>query len=135
MDIKKQLIQIKATAKQTLALKTYVFITKHFNIYALKLRDALINFKYALASESEQTKEMLWVYVKKSQGKASKEEMNFANKQFLEVCKSAGLSVFLFLPFSPITLPLIIKLGEKLGVDVLPDSFKPRKEPNSVIKN
>jgi len=127
LDAKKQLIQIQATAKQALALKTYVFIIEHFNNYASKLRNALINFKYALANESEQTKEMLWIYVKKSQGKATKEEMKFANRQFLDVCKSAGLSVFLFLPFSPITLPLIIKLGEKLGVDVLPDSFKPRK--------
>jgi hypothetical protein len=127
LDTKKQLIQIQATAKQALALKTYVFIIEHFNNYASKLRNALINFKYALASESEQTKEMLWIYVKKSQGKATKQEMKFANSQFLAVCKSAGLSVFLFLPFSPITLPLIIKLGEKLGVDVLPDSFKSRK--------
>lgn len=121
---KHQIILFKATLKQVLAFKTYLFIIEHFNNYNRKLRAALIKFKIALASESVQTKEMLRIYVKKSQGKASDEEMTFAHKQFLDVVRGAGLGVFLFLPFSPITLPLIIKLGEKLGVEVLPESFR-----------
>ena len=59
-----------------------------------------------------------------SQGQASPEDIKLANKQFRDLLKSMGLGVIIVLPFSPITLPLVVKLGRKLGVEVLPDSFK-----------
>ncbi|MCB0356574.1 MAG: hypothetical protein KDD40_06185, partial [Bdellovibrionales bacterium] len=77
------------------------------------------------ANETEQTKEMLQVYLRRSLGEEiSQQEMARAHQQFRDVFKSAGLGVILFLPFSPITLPFIIRLGEKLGIDVLPDSMR-----------
>ena len=77
-----------------------------------------------LATESKETKRMLEIYIKYPQGKTSPEDIGFANKQFGDVLKTAGLGVFLVLPMAPITFPLIIFLGKKLNIDVLPSSFK-----------
>lgn len=80
-----------------------------------------------LAQESKETKRMLEIYFNYTRGKASEEDLQFANKQFGDVLKTAGLGVFLVLPAAPITFPLIIFLGKKLGVDILPSSFKKDK--------
>ena len=77
-----------------------------------------------LAQESKETKRMLEIYLKYPQGKTSSEDIGFANKQFGDILKTAGLGVFLVLPAAPVTFPLIIYLGKKLGIDVLPSSFK-----------
>ncbi len=124
MPLKNSLIPKKVNWKTQLALKTYYLLIVYFENYKIKLKKALVIFKKGLANESEQTKQMLKIYLRKSKGAASPDELREANKQFVDLFKGAGLGVFIFLPFSPITLPLIIKLGERLGVDVLPDSFK-----------
>jgi hypothetical protein len=36
------------------------------------------------------------------------------------------LGVFAILPFAPITIPLIVKLGRKLGIEVMPSAFAPK---------
>ncbi|MBU2425362.1 MAG: hypothetical protein KKA56_00630, partial [Gammaproteobacteria bacterium] len=38
---------------------------------------------------------------------------------------ATGLGIFAVLPFAPITIPLIVKLGRKLGIEVLPSAFTP----------
>jgi Fe-S oxidoreductase len=89
-----------------------------------ELKSKLEKLKIALGKEREQTKQMLETYFNYTQGKASDEEMEQANKQFQDFLKTLGLGVFVILPGAPITIPLIVKLGQKLGVDVIPDSFK-----------
>jgi hypothetical protein len=37
------------------------------------------------------------------------------------------LGVFAVLPFAPVTIPLVVKLGQWVGVDVLPSSFNINK--------
>ncbi|MCB9027252.1 MAG: hypothetical protein H6625_13105 [Bdellovibrionaceae bacterium] len=102
-----------------------MYLAFHLNNYKDKLDEALLNLKAALANESEQTKEMLQIYLRKSMGeKVSATELSRAHQQFRDVFRGAGLGVLLFLPFSPITLPFIVKLGDKLGVNILPDSFR-----------
>ena len=49
--------------------------------------------------------------------------MKAANEQFLDVLKGLGIGVFATLPFAPITIPFIIRLGRRFGIDVLPSAF------------
>ncbi|CAH9050588.1 hypothetical protein PSECIP111951_00222 [Pseudoalteromonas holothuriae] len=89
----------------------------------IRLRRAMIELKLALSQEKQETKEMLDIYKRYSSGKAQKSELVVANKQFVDLLKGLGLGVFALLPFAPITIPLIVKLGQWVGVDVLPSSF------------
>ena len=66
---------------------------------------------------------MLDTYRKYLLGQASDAEMQLANEQFRDVLRGLGLSIVVILPFSPITIPAIVKLGERFGVTVLPSSF------------
>lgn len=89
----------------------------------VKLRRQLVRVKFALAQEKDETKEMLSIYKRYTLRKATPEEMKVANKQFLDVLKGLGIGVFAILPFAPITIPVVIKLGKIVGVDILPSSF------------
>lgn len=84
----------------------------------------LMLLKHILAQEGKETKQMLEVYARFSLGKVDKKEMKKANSQFRDILRSAGLGVFLILPFAPITIPLVVKLGRKVGVEILPSSFR-----------
>ena len=114
----------KETLRQKLWLQAYIYFALNANYLRDRVVNALETLKVGLANESEQTKEMLRIYVLQSQGEATAAEIKEANKQFRDLIKGMGLGVIIILPFSPITLPLIVKLGRKLGVEVLPDSFK-----------
>lgn len=88
-----------------------------------RLKRQLIRVKIALAQEKDETKEMLGIYRRYTLRQASPEEMKQANQQFLDVLKGLGIGVFAVLPFAPITIPIVIKLGKWVGVDILPSSF------------
>lgn len=87
------------------------------------MRRNLLVIKRGLAIETQETKVMLNIYHQYTLGKASKEDMRQANKQFVNLMRGLGLGVLTVLPFSPITIPAIVKLGEKFGINVLPSSF------------
>ena len=95
----------------------------------LRAKRTMLKLKLALAQEKQETKAMLVIYKKYTQGQATKEEMRIANKQFIDLLKGLGLGVFAVLPFSPITIPVIVKLGRLLGVEILPSSFNDNKKP------
>ena len=97
-----------------------------------KLRRTLLGLKRALSQEKKGTKQMLVTYRKYTQGKATEAELIEANKQLLDVFRSLGLSVVVILPFAPVTLPAIVKLGEKLGIEVLPRSFRNQNDPDKL---
>ncbi|RZM84593.1 hypothetical protein C3B51_03330 [Pseudoalteromonas rubra] len=101
----------------------------------LRLRRALVGLKIALAQEKQETRAMLDIYKRYPQGGVSKQELATANQQFVDILKGLGLGVFALLPFAPITIPLIVKLGQWLGVDVLPSSFSIGKKPKSNEKS
>ena len=88
------------------------------------LKRQLVRVKLALSQEKDETKEMLATYRRYTKRQATPEEMKQANQQFLDVLKGLGLGVFAVLPFSPITIPLVIKVGKWVGVDILPSSFQ-----------
>lgn len=89
----------------------------------IKLRRTMLSLKVALAQEKRETKEMLVIYKKYTRRQASESELKIANQQFVDILKGLGLGVFAVLPFSPITIPILIKLGKVVGVDILPSSF------------
>lgn len=102
----------------------------------LRFRRAMVALKIALAQEKQETIEMLTIYRRYTQGQTSKEELKRANEQFVDILKGLGLGVFAVLPFAPITIPLVVKLGRLVGVDVLPSSFslnKPVKELDAEV--
>ena len=97
----------------------------------VKLKRQMQGVQQALAQEKAETKEMLVIYRKYTLRQASKEELHIANEQFIDLLKGLGLGVFAVLPFAPITIPLVIKLGRWVGVEILPSSFS---ENNTIKK-
>ncbi len=96
-----------------------------------KIVEALEALKTALAQETAESKQMLETYAKYTLGKATHEEIAEADKQFQDILKTLGLGVFSVLPLAPITIPLIIKISKKLGIDILPSAFKGKDLPDS----
>ncbi|KAF7764485.1 hypothetical protein PCIT_b0497 [Pseudoalteromonas citrea] len=96
----------------------------------VRLRRSMLALKVALAQEKQETKEMLSIYKRYTMGEGEKAELKVANKQLVDICKGLGLGVFALLPFAPITIPLIVKLGQWVGVDVLPSSFSINNKSN-----
>jgi len=39
------------------------------------------------------------------------------------LAKGLGIGIFAVLPFAPLTIPFIIKLGKRMGIDILPSAF------------
>ncbi|MPY21308.1 hypothetical protein FM037_19700 [Shewanella psychropiezotolerans] len=89
----------------------------------IRLKRDMLILKDALSQEKQETKDMLVTYKRYTKKQASREELAEANKQFGDLLKGLGLGVFAVLPFAPLTIPLVVKLGKMVGVDVLPSSF------------
>ena len=85
----------------------------------------LANIFMAIKNEKEETKELAQLLKKyvEQQGSLSSEEMKKVKDQFSDILKMAGLSIPIIMPFSFVIIPLIIKLGQKVGVNILPTSF------------
>ena len=101
----------------------------------IKLRRAMVTLKWALAQERQETREMLDIYRRYTKRQASKQELQVANKQFVDILKGLGLGVFAVLPFAPITIPLVVKIAHMVGVDILPSSFSHPKPAKRKIEN
>ncbi|WP_017444148.1 hypothetical protein [Gayadomonas joobiniege] len=99
----------------------------------LRLRRSMLALKRALAQERDETKEMLDIYYRYTRGHSNKEELKIAHRQFLDVLRGLGLGVFAILPFAPITIPLIVKLGRLVGVEVMPSAFVDNKLKQKVF--
>ena len=91
--------------------------TEKIQKYLLKLKDSFLE-------ESEENKKMLDVYIKSIEGEASDDEIDYADNQLNQIFKSLGLGVLTGLPFSPITIPFVIKKAQELGIDIIPNWYK-----------
>lgn len=100
----------------------------------VRFRFSMIRLKTALAQETDETRQMLVIYQRSLQRKATEEELRFANHQLVDVLRATGLGVFAVLPFAPITIPILIKLGRKIGIEVLPSAFQPKAPLASKIQ-
>ena len=84
----------------------------------------------AIKNERKETQE-LGLLLKKyalQSGNLSRDEMKIVKDQFVDLLKITGLSIPLIMPFSPVIIPLIMKLGQKVGVRILPTSFYDEEE-------
>ncbi len=105
-------------------LKLIVAISEKSRAIRNWLIRILRKIRTVLASEGQNAIVIIEIYSDYTLGKASKKDIKKANKMFRDLLKTAGLGVFLILPLAPITIPFIVKLGARLGVDVIPNSIK-----------
>lgn len=117
--------------------KVLVFVKSPIRVMRVSKRRGVSRFKRtmlllkaALAQEKQETREMLSIYKRYTKGQASKAEMRVANQQLGDVLKGLGIGIVAILPFAPITIPVMIKLGQWVGVDILPSSFA-SKDPTA----
>ena len=101
-------------------------IEKHISAEKDEVIEALEKLREGLGHKTAETKEMLETYIKYTTGKTSPEEVANADTQFQDLVKILGLSVFTVLPFTFLTLPSIVKLANKVAVDIMPSAFKNR---------
>jgi len=89
------------------------------------LEHKLANIFMAIKNEKEETQELAQLLKKyvDQQGSLTSEEMKKVKEQFSDLLKMAGLSIPIIMPFSFVIIPLIMKLGQKVGVKILPTSF------------
>jgi len=88
-----------------------------FQKYILKLKESFLE-------ESEENRKMLDIYVKSIEGQASKEEIKYADNQLKQIFKNLGLGILTVLPFSPITIPYVVKKAREYGIDIIPNWYK-----------
>ena len=91
--------------------------TKKLRRYILKLKDSFLE-------ESDENKRMLDIYIRYIEGIASDDEIEEANYQLKQVLKSLGLGILVILPFSPISIPYVLKKAKELDIDLIPDWYK-----------
>ena len=89
-----------------------------------KIQKYLLKLKESFLVESDENRKMLDIYVKYIEGKATESDLDYANQQLTQVFKSVGLGVLVVLPFSPITIPYILKKAEEFDIDIIPSWYK-----------
>ena len=70
--------------------------------------------------------EMLKIYQKyvTNNEQITKEELEQANKQFSDLLKGLGLAGVFALPGGLLAIAFIVKVGEKLGIEIIPEKYK-----------
>ena len=91
---------------------------------ANKLQKYILKRKESFLEESEENRKMLDIYVKSIEGQASKEEIKYADNQLKQIFKNLGLGILTVLPFSPITIPYVVKKAQEYGIDIIPNWYK-----------
>jgi hypothetical protein len=89
-----------------------------------KIEKIIIKAKETFLEQTDENRKMLDVYFKYVDGDVDEKDLVEANKQFRQVLRSLGLGVLVILPFSPITIPYVIKKAKELGIDIIPDWYK-----------
>jgi len=87
---------------------------------------ALTRIQSILSNETRESNEMLRFYQKYITDNESitKEELEQANKQFSDLLKGLGLAGVFALPGGLLAIAFIVKAGEKLGIDIIPDKYR-----------
>ena len=100
--------------------------TKKIKQYILRIKDSFIE-------ETDENRQMLDIYMKHIDGSASDNEIKKANHQLKQVFKSFGMVILLILPFSPISIPYVLKKAKELEIELIPDWYKAlRKDEDSL---
>ena len=91
--------------------------TKKIQKFLFKLRDSFLE-------ESEENRRMLDAYANYIDGTASDKEIDEANYQLKQVFRSVGLGILVVLPFSPISIPYVLKKAKEYNIELIPDWYK-----------
>lgn len=86
-------------------------------------KNDLLKIKNIFENEGLNSRDVLVYYGRYLSDKGTKADLEVANAKFLELLKAAGFGAFLVLPGTVITLPAILLLCKKLGINILPKSF------------
>lgn len=90
------------------------------------LRTTMKHYRAFLKKESDQTRHMLVTFkevLEKQMGgnkNPSQEDIDIAFEQLKDIGKITALLPLVALPGSVITIPLLIKLGKRYNIDILP---------------
>ena len=101
--------------------------SKKIQIYLQKLQESFLE-------ENEENRKMLNIYFKYAEGTASEDDINYANGQLKQNLKSLGLGILVILPFSPITIPYILKKTKELNIDIIPNWYKALSSDEDSLK-
>ena len=91
--------------------------TKKIQKFLFKLRDSFLE-------ESEENRRMLDTYANYIDGTASDKEIDEANYQLKQVFRSVGLGILVVLPFSPVSIPYVLKKAKEYNIELIPDWYK-----------
>jgi len=91
--------------------------TKKIQKFLFKLRDSFLE-------ESEENRRMLDTYANYIDGTASDKEIDEANYQLKQVFRSVGLGILVVLPFSPVSIPYVLKKAKEHNIELIPDWYK-----------
>tara|TARA_B100000035_G_scaffold310947_1_gene319640 strand:- start:8278 stop:8607 length:330 start_codon:yes stop_codon:yes gene_type:complete len=90
------------------------------------IKTSLSKIKTILANETKESNEMLKIYQKyvTNNEKITEDELERANQQFSDLIKGLGLAGVFALPGGLLAIAFIVKIGEKLGIDIIPEKYK-----------
>ncbi len=108
---------------KNLLVNFILFLARKSRFFKRDLLRTLRRIKFVLKTEGTESKEMLRIYQLMIESKASKEQIKWANSQFRDILKTAGLGFFIILPLAPITIPVITMVSKKLNISIFPKSF------------
>lgn len=110
--------------------KGYKDFASKLNLNSDKSINALKTFFNNLRKEASETKQAGYLVVKYlKEGKLSKKEEKELKLQFYDVLKIMGVGIpFFMIPGSTVLVPFLVKLSRKLGLDIIPTSFKKEED-------
>ena len=100
----------------------------------IKYRKYLLKLKDAFLEENAQNTKMLDLYLKYLEGEASEQDLENANKQLAEILKSLGMGVLVVLPFSPVSIPYLVKKAKENNIDIIPKLYKALREQDDRLE-
>tara|TARA_B100000767_G_scaffold48234_1_gene43061 strand:+ start:10136 stop:10453 length:318 start_codon:yes stop_codon:yes gene_type:complete len=101
--------------------------SKKIQLYLQRLQESFLE-------ENEENRKMLDIYISYIEGEASEDDIEYANNQLKQNFKSLGLGVLVVLPFSPITIPYILKKTKELNIDIIPNWYKALSRDEDSLK-
>ena len=100
----------------------------------IKYQKYLLQLKDVFLEENQENTKMLDVYFKFIDGKATDDELNDANKQLEELIKSLGMGFLVLLPFSPVTIPYLVKKAKEHKIDIIPRWYKSLRKHKDTLE-
>ena len=100
----------------------------------IKYKKYLLKLKDAFLEENVQNTKMLDLYIKYLEGDATEQDLEDANKQLGEVFKNLGMGILVVLPFSPVTIPYLVKKAKENNIDIIPNWYKALREQDDRLE-